>query len=138
MNKLLQTLLVIFALFLLSLNLSAHESQKMKALFIWGGWNGHEPAKCRDIFVPWLEENGFEVRVDSTLDVYTDSIYMASLDLIVQIMTMSEISNEQEKGLLTAIENGVNIAGWHGGLADAFREMGLNPPIIRKEENIRK
>ena len=34
---------------------------------------------------------------------------------------MSEISKEQEIGLLTAIENGVNIAGWHGGLADAFR-----------------
>lgn len=94
---------------------------KMKALFVWGGWPGHEPAKCRDIFVPWLLEQGFDVHVDSTLDVYTDSTYMASLDLIIQIMTMSEISEEQEKGLLTAIENGVNIAGWHGGLADAFR-----------------
>jgi type 1 glutamine amidotransferase len=34
---------------------------------------------------------------------------------------MSQISREQEKGLLDAIKNGVNIAGWHGGLADAFR-----------------
>ena len=100
---------------------TTQEYHKMKALFVWGGWYGHEPAKCRDIFVPWLIEQGFEVRVDSTLDVYTESSYMASLDLIIQIMTMSEISKEQEKGLLTAIKNGVNIAGWHGGLADAFR-----------------
>ena len=41
--------------------------KKMKALFVWGGWDGHEPDKCRDIFVPWLKENGFEVRVGSTL-----------------------------------------------------------------------
>jgi len=65
-------------------------------------------------FCPLVERTSFDVRVDSTLDVYTDSTYLASLDLIIQSMTMSEISEEQEKGLLTAIENGVNIAGWHG------------------------
>ena len=98
-----------------------HEHREMKALFVWGGWDGHEPAKCRDIFVPWLKEQGFEVRVEQNLRVYKDSAYMASLDLIVQIMTMSKISEKEEEGLLTAIENGVNIAGWHGGLGDAFR-----------------
>ena len=33
----------------------------MKALFIWGGWPGHGPTKCRDIIVPWLKEQGFDV-----------------------------------------------------------------------------
>jgi len=129
MYKLSKTALIIINLliFISSINLFAQqeavteESPKMKALFVWGGWSGHEPGKCRDIFVPWLREQGFEVRVDTSLDAYKDSTYMASLDLIVQIMTMSKISNEQEKGLLTAIKNGVNIAGWHGGLGDAFR-----------------
>lgn len=131
MNKLSKTRLVIIILLIMSISSSTNlfpqpqsttqKSHKMKALFVWGGWHGHEPAKCRNIFVPWLREQGFDVRVDSTMDVYSDSIFMASLDLIVQIMTMSEISKEQEKGLLTAIKNGVNIAGWHGGLADAFR-----------------
>jgi len=97
------------------------KNEKIKVLFVYGGWDGHEPIKCRDLFVPWLRDQGFDVRVDSTLELYTDSVYMASLDLIIQIMTMSKISKEQEKGLLTAIKNGVNIAGWHGGLADAFR-----------------
>jgi type 1 glutamine amidotransferase len=46
---------------------------------------------------------------------------MQSLDLIVPILTMSTITKEQEKGLLTAIKNGVNVGGWHGGTADAFR-----------------
>lgn len=131
MIKILKTKSVFFLLLLtifLTVTRSAgergktQEKCKMKALFVCGGWYGHEPAKCCDIFVPWLQEQGFDVHVDSTLEVYTDSTYMASLDLIVQIMTMSEISKEQEKGLLTAIKNGVNIAGWHGGLADAFRK----------------
>ncbi len=120
-------LILLFLVLILNISCAQKEqptirnSGEMKALFVWGGWDGHEPAQCRDIFVPWLEEQGFEVRVENTLDVYTDSTYMASLDLIVQIVTMSEISNEEEKGLLTAIKNGVNIAGWHGGLGDAFR-----------------
>ena len=29
---------------------------KKKALFVYGGWEGHEPAKCRDLFVPWISE----------------------------------------------------------------------------------
>ena len=92
-----------------------------KVLFVWGGWLGHEPEQCKDIFVPWLREQGFEVRVETTLDVYTEKEYMQSLDLIIQVFTMAKITGEQEKGLLNAIKNGVNIDGWHGGLGDAFR-----------------
>jgi hypothetical protein len=40
---------------------------------------------------------------------------------VVQIYTMSTITPEQEKGLLEAVRGGVALAGWHGGLADAFR-----------------
>ena len=29
-----------------------------KVLFVWGGWMGHEPDKCRDIFVPWMKTEG--------------------------------------------------------------------------------
>ena len=47
---------------------------------------------------------------------------MKSQDLIVQAVTMSEITGEQEKGLLDTIRSGVGIAGWHGGLADSFRK----------------
>jgi type 1 glutamine amidotransferase len=48
---------------------------------------------------------------------------MSSIDLVVQVWTMGKISNEQAEGLLSAIkDNGVGIAGWHGGLGDSFRE----------------
>jgi uncharacterized protein len=91
------------------------------ALFVWGGWEGHEPQKCRDLFVPYLRGQGYEVTVSDTLDAYLDHEKMQAYSLIVQIMTMSTISREQEAGLLEAIKSGVGFAGWHGGMADAFR-----------------
>lgn len=100
---------------------SENTLQGKKILFVWGGWNGHQPELCRDIFVPWMQSEGAEVTVFDNLDCYTDSVLMSSIDLVVQIWTMGEISGEQEKGLLKAINRGVGIAGWHGGLGDAFR-----------------
>ena len=35
---------------------------------------GHEPDKCRDIFVPWMKSEGAEVTVSDTLDAYTNMI----------------------------------------------------------------
>ena len=99
---------------------SAQEKKK-KALFIWGGWEGHEPKQCVDIFAPWLREQGFDVEISNTLDSYLDAAKLKSLDLIVQVVTQAAITPEQEKGLLAAVSDGVGIAGWHGGLADSFR-----------------
>ncbi len=99
----------------------AGEQLKKKALFVWGGWEGHEPKQCVDIFAPWLAEQGFEVEISTTLDSYLDEKKMKSLDLVVQVYTMSTITPQQERGLLEAVRSGVGLAGWHGGLADAFR-----------------
>lgn len=94
---------------------------KKKALFVWGGWEGHEPKPCVDIFAPWLEAQGFDVEISNTLDSYLDAAKMKSLDLIVQCVTQASITAGQEKGLLEAVRGGVGLAGWHGGLADSFR-----------------
>jgi len=92
-----------------------------KALMVWGGWDGHEPKQCVDVFAPFLQENGFEVRVSDSLDVYLEKDYIESLSLIVPVWTMGTITNEQEKGLLSAVASGVGIGGWHGGMGDSFR-----------------
>jgi hypothetical protein len=94
---------------------------KKKVLIVWGGWEGHEPKQCVDIFAPWLVKQGFDVEISQTLDSYADAEKMKSLSLIVQAVTMSQISPQQEKGLLDAIRSGVGMAGWHGGIADSFR-----------------
>lgn len=91
------------------------------ALFVWGGWEGHEPGQCVDLFAPFLEGQGFRVHTSTSLDAYLDRDFLQSLSLIVPIYTMSTITDEQERGLLDAVEAGVGVAGWHGGMADAFR-----------------
>jgi type 1 glutamine amidotransferase len=91
------------------------------ALFVWGGWDGHEPKQCVEIFAPYLLKQGYEVTISDTLDAYLDAEKMASYSVINQVVTMSTITREQEKGLLDAIASGVGFAGWHGGMADAFR-----------------
>ncbi len=92
------------------------------ALIVWGGWEGHEPEKCVNIFAPLLREQNYKVEISNSLDVYLDEAKMRALDLIVQVYTMRTISREQETGLLEAVKSGVGFAGWHGGAADAFRD----------------
>ena len=93
-----------------------------KALFVCGGWPGHEPEKCAAIFAPFLEQNGYGAEISTTLDSYLDEEKMRSLNLIVPIWTMGTITEEQEQGLIGAVQGGVGLAGWHGGMADSFRE----------------
>ena len=82
---------------------------------------GHEPDKCRDIFVPWMESEGARVTVSDTLDAYVEIDLINEIDLIVQAWTMGSIKGNQEKALLEAVKSGVGLAGWHGGLGDSFR-----------------
>ena len=91
------------------------------ALFVWGGWEGHEPRRCVDIFAAFLESQRFEVTISNSLDAFLDHEVMSGLSLVVPIYTMSTITDEQERGLLDAVKGGVGLAGWHGGTADAFR-----------------
>jgi type 1 glutamine amidotransferase len=91
------------------------------ALFVWGGWEGHEPKQCVDIFAPLLRNEGYDITISDTLDSYLDAEKMHAYNLIVQVFTMSTITREQERGLLEAVRSGVGFAGWHGGMADAFR-----------------
>jgi type 1 glutamine amidotransferase len=92
-----------------------------KALVVWGGWDGHEPRQCAELFAPILQADGFEVEVSNTLDSYKDAGLMQELSLVVPVWTMGTIERDQEKGLLDAVAAGVGIAGWHGGMGDSFR-----------------
>ncbi len=93
-----------------------------KALMTWGGWEGHEPKQTTDIFEALLIEAGFSVEVAHTLDVLLDADKLQEQDLIVPCWTMSSIEKDQSNGLKTAVESGVGLGGWHGGMADAFRQ----------------
>ncbi len=94
----------------------------MKALVTWGGWEGHQPELCAKLFTEVLKGEGYDVTLAASLDPYTDEVFMKSLHLIVPCWTMSEITKEQETGLLTAVKSGCGLAGWHGGMCDSFRK----------------
>jgi type 1 glutamine amidotransferase len=79
------------------------------------------PVETTDLFIPFLEANGFEVRVEESTAVYADAGYLATVDLIVQINTMSTIEPAELAGLQDAVMHGTGMAGWHGGIADAYR-----------------
>jgi type 1 glutamine amidotransferase len=96
-------------------------SPRKKALIVWGGWEGHQPKQTVDVFAPWLTQQGFDVEISNSLDSYLDADKMKTLSLVVQAITMGQITPQQEKGLLDAVRGGVGLAGWHGGLSDAFR-----------------
>jgi type 1 glutamine amidotransferase len=92
-----------------------------KALVVRGGWDGHMPVETTGLFIPFLEENGFEVRVEEGSAVYADADVMAATDLIVQANTMTTIEPEEMAGLRAAVIAGTGMAGWHGGIADSYR-----------------
>ena len=91
------------------------------ALVVWGGWDGHDPKETADLFANVLRDHDFTVEISHTLDAYLDAEKMRGFDLIAPVWTMGEIRQDQERGLLDAVSAGAGLAGWHGGLADAFR-----------------
>ena len=93
----------------------------MKALIVFGGWQGHEPGPVSQILAKALRDSGVEVKLSQTLDSYADAELMGSLDLVVPVWTMGTITKEQRQGLLDAVKSGVGIAGVHGGMGDSFR-----------------
>ena len=92
-----------------------------KALIVWGGWSGHEPEQCANIIRDMLEEDGFAVTLATETAAFADPS-VKDLSLIVPIFTMSKIEKEEAKNLSSAVEGGVGLAGYHGGMGDAFRE----------------
>jgi hypothetical protein len=94
---------------------------KKKALIVQGGWEGHTPQQSAALFADVLENEGLDVTVKDTLEIYTDPAFMEQLSLVVPIWTMGEISKPQWQGLDKAVQSGVGLAGFHGGMIDAFR-----------------
>jgi type 1 glutamine amidotransferase len=91
------------------------------ALFLCGGWDGHRPRACVDLVAPLVERAGLTVTVSPTLDVLDDAATISAADVVVPCWTMGELAPEREAALVGAVEQGTGLAGWHGGMGDAFR-----------------
>ncbi|MHA6691113.1 ThuA domain-containing protein [Devosia sp. A449] len=91
------------------------------ALIVYGGWSGHDPEECAAIYRRWLHEDGFSVRMATETSAFADPA-IHDLSLIIPIFTMSKIAKEEVENLTKAVQNGVGLAGHHGGMSDAFRD----------------
>jgi uncharacterized protein len=92
-----------------------------EALIVWGGWNGHEPEAGAKIVGKMLEEEGFKVYIENTTEAFADPA-IAEMSLVVPIYTMSKIEKEEVDNLARAVQGGVGLGGFHGGMCDAFRD----------------
>ena len=92
-----------------------------KILVVYGGWEGHQPKYFGEKIANWLRSQKAIVTVADSSSIYSNTELMRKQNLIVQHITMSEMTPEQSKGLLQAIASGVGLAGCHGGLGDSFR-----------------
>jgi type 1 glutamine amidotransferase len=92
-----------------------------EALIVWGGWSGHEPEEGARIVGDMLEKHGFKVYIENTTEAFADPA-IADMSLIVPIVTMAKIEKEEVENLAAAVRGGVGLAGYHGGMCDAFRD----------------
>ena len=92
-----------------------------RALIFWGGWEGHEPEATAKLFAGDLEEHGFAVTLENSLESLANSDLLQTYDLISPCWTMGKLTDEQSRGLSAAVNSGVGLAGIHGGMGDAFR-----------------
>jgi type 1 glutamine amidotransferase len=94
------------------------------ALIVWGGWDGHEPEAGASILGDMLLAEGFSVRIATETAAFADPA-LHELSLIVPIYTMSGIEKGELANLEAAVRGGVGLAGYHGGMGDAFRNEPL-------------
>jgi type 1 glutamine amidotransferase len=106
----------------LSSSLYSQSSMEGKnVLIVYGGWNGHQPEVFAKKIASWLENQRANVTLSESTASYVEKELMQSLDLVIQHITMSKMSNRESRGLRDAIARGVGLAGCHGGLGDSFR-----------------
>lgn len=109
-------------LFLIFSNISLTQDLNNKnVLVIWGGWEGHKPNLFASHIEKWLISENANYQINNSLNAYDNFKELIKYDLIIQSVTLGQISENQETNLLKAVRSGVGIAGAHGGLADSFR-----------------
>ena len=93
-----------------------------KALIVWGGWEGHTPEAAATIVGDMLREDGFQVAISDSTSAFADP-ELHQLSLIVPIITQSTAEPAEIANLTAAIESGVGLGGFHGGMGDSFRDV---------------
>ncbi len=100
-----------------------------KALFLAGGWEGHEPQETSKFISNEIEKYDIESEIINDLDILGEKNKLEKYDIILPVWTMGivddgnwDLKNSKIGNLQEVIYSGVGLAGWHGGMGDAFRD----------------
>ena len=100
-----------------------------KALFLAGGWEGHEPQETSKFISDEIEKYDIESEIINDLDILGEKNKLEKYDIILPVWTMGrvddgnwDLKNSKIGNLQEVIYSGVGLAGWHGGMGDAFRD----------------
>ena len=95
-------------------------SQGKRALVVWGGMELHTPERGAHVVRDLLEAEGFAVTVTPDYDAL-GAEDVGLNDLVVPVITDGTLEPAKMKNLVTAIQAGTGLAGYHMGLATSFR-----------------
>ncbi|WBW97836.1 ThuA domain-containing protein [Oceanirhabdus sp. W0125-5] len=86
-----------------------------KALIIWGGWEGHTPELIANRIGEILEKDNYNVTITCDFAILIND-KLIKYDVIVPVWSCGIKSNYYLKPLLEAVNNGVGLATFHGGI----------------------
>jgi uncharacterized protein len=94
---------------------SARSSTHPSVLIVWGGWEGHDPARVADMLAGRLRELGWKVTSIAGVDE------LAGMDLlqygvIVPVWSFGIEHPAALQAVLAAVTQGVGLATFHGGI----------------------
>lgn len=96
--------------------------QGKNILIVYGGWEGHQPEIFAHKIADWFNSKSANVTLSKDTEIYTQKELMKKIDLVINHITMSEMSYQASEGLREAVASGTGLAGCHGGLGDSFRD----------------
>jgi len=84
-------------------------------LIIWGGWQGHDPQGVAEKLANILTDHRYQVDVRSDLGVLINE-NLKTYDVLIPIWSCGIASPIYIQPLLEAIESGLGLVTWHGGI----------------------
>ncbi len=91
-----------------------------KALIVYGGWEGHDPAGIAVFLANLLKQAGIHPDLTDSFDDLAN-LQSGDYQLVVPVWTMEHLEPHLLKIMLDAVQGGVGIAGIHG-IIDSFRD----------------
>ena len=86
-----------------------------KVLIIWGGWEGHKPEIIAEKLKQELDKNDYDVTLTSNFGILLNS-KLSNYDVIIPIWSCGIKGDIYLNELLEAVEEGVGLATFHGGI----------------------